>query len=1136
MEMKIWQVYLWCTLVGHCVSVHNNWTPISVDRSLSVARGGQVDLSAAITYHRDAVTTDCNVQFLSTGSCGQVRPSRFSCSDYFGPILYQHIGCPAEIELATFLASSPTDTSANVSIFSVEILIGPAHTLATEITLELLEGHEFYTTLEDQKAYNYRIVFPAELIGRCHYEVVSDWQHMLLPSSGVVMGASNQPLPCGFTDSSGLIYIPSNSSSPLEEDHLLIKLHSYDHHMEDCFIFLAMNLGSVDGNNTGGEIQELPTKFLVVRQGANTPIPPSLLTFHDYLYSFQLNDSQLLYFYAFPVLEAGSFRSSLGSSVNVTHTVFTSRDLLKGSVAFYPNFSAAVQTVFHYSISNVAGVEVAIGEVNVTVQRHNWNWPVQRTNAPLQVMKGGSSIFDQRTLDFYLQTDLCTHHAAMSLLVLPVHGHLTFLNGSDVGGTGLLISALKNGTVMIYTHSSGSKEFTDSIVWEISCPNAPVLQVYTSILIAPSSDSPTVLLRGWDIMIHQGWATLLSPSIIDTYDQDSSEDEISVTTDQLSGGLLKFDWKKLKCDHFHCFLPYVEAEKLLSQNVAQDVSNISFSDLESYKIWYVPPANSSTDQLWLKFSVGDYTASIGVDIINSDLNQTLYLTTQYEYPSVALNLPLPLHTLTSTYITSSYLYSQAPPHHPDRVVYVVRSPPRNGLLCLLSGEKCQTSTNRFTQRDINSQRVFYKPGGTGKVDKDSFVFELTIDDFRQHTAILHQFHFKPVPTVVEVSMDRTFFVNAGESKAIALRHFRPFSQFLSSRDIVFHVTRHPHYGHLELDGEPNPGNFSFSDLKQRELVYWHHLSARNSCSDQFSFYVGNSTHSLDGTMRVAIKRGRESVNVHVNVGHHTLYSGQRKFVFGSDDINVSSSFCLDFVTFTLRTLPSLGVLSLVDIEHSTVIQLEENSTFSANDIYSGFVHYTFTNKGPMRSQISDVFVLSADDPTSSWPPPRPRQDNDETNGHFRVTIIPSQDIEHELVINITSPGFLTWLPDYEHYGYIFSDNDILIYNSTIEPHQVVIQLDREPEFGSIWKQNSMDNIFTVEDINNELIWYRSDVRLNGFSSDSFLMSIVVTLMDFSMLVDRKEFVINWATVQLQNSSLVVSENEGQVEVVVRWVY
>ena len=1112
---------------------------MSVDRSLSVTRGGQIDLSAAITFHLNAVTTDCSVQLLATDSCGQVRPSRFSCSSHFGPILYQHSGCLSEIELATFLVSSSSRDSAaaNVAIFSVEIMIEPVQPPTTEITLRLLEGDEPGAALEDKGVYNYRIVFPAELIGRCHYEVITDWQHMPLPTSGAVIGASNQPLPCGFSDANGLTYIPSNSSPPLGDDYLLVKLHSYDQHEHDRYVFLPMKLGMLENNSTNIGVQELPTQSLVVHQGANTPIPPALLSFHNSPHFLHSNDSRPIYQYTFPVLNAGSFRSILSSSVNVTHTTFTSVDLVKGNVAFYPSFSAPEQTVFLYTISNIAGAVVANGEVNVTVQRHAWEWPVQRTNRPLEVMNGGSSIIDRRTIDFYLEKDLCRQQATMTVLVPPKHGLLTFRNGSDVGDTSLLISAMRDGEVMVYNHSTGSEEITDSIIWEVSCPGGSVLQVFTSILVAPrpGGDPPTVLLRGWDITVHRGWATPLSPSVIDTFEWNSRADELLVTVSQHGGEVVTLNLEELNVKDVYRFLPFVEAETLLSQDIVQDVSNFSLSDLESYSVWYVPSANSSATNQLLNISIGNYTANVRVEIIDDKLNQTLYLTTRKEYPSVSRNLPLPLHTHTGTYITSSYLYSQAPPYSPDMVVYVVHSPPRKGLLCLLSGEKCQTSINRFTQRDINSQRVYYEPGTEGDIDEDLFVFELTMNDFHQHTVVLHQFYFKPIPARVEVAMDRTFYVNAGDRKAIALRHFKPFSRFLNSRDVVFQVTRRPHYGHLELRGEPNPSNFSFDDLKYRDVVYWHHLSAAKACSDHFSFYVENATHSLDGTMRVAIKHGHKDIRVQVDVGHHTLYSGHRKFVFGSDDINVTSSFCLDFVTFTLHSLPSLGVLSLVNNKHNTVTQLKQNSTFSASDIYSGFLHYTFTNASPLRNQISDVFNLSASDPISAWPPRSSlnRQEMEEAIGHFHVTIIPSPDTEYELTINITSPGLLTWLPSYDRYGYIFSENDILIYNSSIEAHQVVIQLELEPEFGSIWKRNSMDNIFTVEDVNNGLVWYRSDVRLTGFSSDSFLMSVIVNLMDFSMLVDQKEFVIEWATVQLPDSSLVVSESEGRATVVVR---
>ena len=1102
--------------------------------ALSVTRGGEIDLRPAITFSNQA-TADCTVQFIAKEHCGRVEPTRFGCSSYSGPILYQHFGCLSERELATFLVSSRTEIAANVSTFSVEIIIEAVQPPISEITVELIEEAQSGSPLlEDEGTYSYRIVFPTALIGRCHYEVVTEWPHLSLPSSGTLIGVRYQPLPCGYMPASGFTYVPNNSSSGLAtEDHLLIKVHSND---KSQFIILPLKFGLAENTSA---VHVFPIQRLVVRQGANTPIPASLLSSNSFAYSLHLSNSQHIYHYTFPVLGAGSFQSILSSPTNISHTIFTNRELLNGDVAFYPSFSAPLQMDFQYNISNTAGVVVATGEISVFVQGHDWDWPVQRTNTPLEVLEGGSNFLDQTIFDFYLQTDVCMQHATMMVVVPPKHGDVMFLNGSSLGNDRVLIGALKNGTVLVYNHTGGSEELTDSITWEVSCPGGFLLQVFTSILIAPVHDLPTVLTGGWDITVHRSWATPLSPSAIIADDIDSPSDEIVVTLSPLSG-LVKINRDKLSSHDISYLHPFIKAMILLNQNATEEVTSFTLADLKAYSIWYMPPDDTSLTSEILTFSVDDSKATIQVNISDADLQQFLFFSTHGEYPSVANNLPLPLHTHMGTYITSFYLYSQALPHSSEKVVYIIHSSPTNGLLCLLSGEKCRTSITRFTQRDINSQQLFYKQNEAtlGSIKEDSFDFELTVDGFHQYSAVLHRFHFKPIETApVSVAMNRIFYVNAGGSKPIAPRHFRPFSQYLNSRDITFHVLHRPHYGCLKLNSAKNPDSFTFGDLLSRQLVYEHDPAAIEACSDQFSFSVGNSTHSVGGTMHIAIRRGKDDIHVQITVGQHTLYPGQRKFVFGSEDINVSSSFCLDQVMFSLNSLPSMGVLTLIDNKHNTVIQLEENSTFTANDIYSGFLHYTFTDKTPMINQTSDVFNLAASDPTSNWPTRDSRmEDEGRTTGHFYVTIIPMPNVEYELAINITSPGFLNWLPDYGSYGYIFSENDIIIYNSTInEPHQVVIQIDLAPVFGRILKENSVDNIFTVEDVNNGLIWYRSDSRPNGLSNDSFEMSIIVKLTapELRVRVPEKEFSIDWATVQLQNSTLRVSESAGEVEIVVR---
>ena len=1133
MEMRVWLIYLWCTLVGHWsttdgVSALHNWTPVSVDRSLSVTRGGQVDLGAAITFRDDIVTSGCSVQYVATSdTCGRVQPTRFSCSELSRPILYQHSGCLSEREFVTFLISSRTETSANVSTFSVEIIIEPVQSPTAGITLELLHSD---TLLGDGQPHNlYRIKFPSELIGKCHYEVVVNWQPLSLPISGTLDGVTNQPLPCGFMDNtSGLMYVPNNSSTPPDEDYLLIKVHSHDKSVRNQFVVLHMRIGQSE-NSSHGTVRVLPTRSLVVRQGANTLIPLSLLTFQNSSHSLHLGDSQLLYRYTFPIFDAGSFQSILSSSVNMSHTTFTNRDLLEGNVAFYTSFLAPEQTTFHYTISNVAGSVVAIGNVDVFVERHQWDWPVQRTNRPLEVLEGGSNGFDQTTLDFYLQpTNLCMQQASMTAIILPKHGHLTFPNGSDVGSTSVLISTLRNDSTLLYNHTtSGGGSFSDSIVWEISCQGGPVFEVFTSVLIAPVSDLPAVLLRGWDITVHRGWSMPISPSSLLVVDFDSPPNDVIVTVE---AGLVTLDLKALDID----YPPYVKADRLQSKTITHKVTTFSMSDLENYNVWYVPPANTSVINEVLTFTVGESTATVKVDIVDLDLNQTLYLTTHEEYPSVPHNIALPLHTTDSTYITSAYLYSKAAPYPSEKLVYMVTSPPGRGLLCLLSGEKCQTSISRFTQRDINSQHVYYMPDKADTLKEDLFEFELTMDGFHQLSPALHRFEVKPVKSEVSVNMTRIFFVKAGRSKTITAKRFRPFTQYLQTRNVVFQVTRSPHYGRLELKGELNPTNFTFQDVWERSLVYKHCLSAMKVYSDQFSFSVGNSTHSLDSTMRIAIRHGDENVHVQVDVQQHTLFADHKRFVFSREDINVTSSFGLDFVTFTLNSLPVYGVLNLYNNKLNTIIQLKVNSTFTARDIYNGFLHYVFTNTALVMDQMNDTFNLTAEDPESKWPLPEPRRP--ETTGHFPISIRPTEDVIYELIISVTSPGILTWLPDHQQYGYQLSQKDIVVLTSnfTIEPDQVVIQLDVPlPNFGSIWKNDYIDNIFTIEDVHSGRVRYQSSVIPNDLYSDRFHMDIYINLMNFLGHRNNITFGITWATVSLQNSSLTVRENDGRVEVVVR---
>ena len=1152
---RLWIIFGLLVSVG--TSAFSPGSLVEVNGTVTVLRGSQADLTQVLTFHNPP--TQCNVRHISKNghSCGEVSPNQFDCKRYQGPILYQHYGCKSDRELVTFqLYVLPQNYSTveysnehtRILIFTIEILVessGPPL-----ISLSRTE-HSFENQSDNHSTHNFRIVFSQDLIHKCHYEIMNGWPLLSLPSFGMLEGLTNQALPCGYIDTNALTYKPYGDD--IHEDFILVKMYYHGHDQSIAhYVVLPFQIEqSNTTNETEASISVLPRRELVVRQVANTPIYPSLLSFLQVLP--QPIEQHTVFRYIFPVLPTGSFQSIDGSAINVTHTEFTSEELVQEIVSFHPSdilfVESTITTDYTYNVTTVAGMLVAVGNVSV-VARYNHSRPTQRTNKPLALVEGGMALIDSRTIDFYL-LGKCVMYGVMQVAVPPQHGQLKFLNGDRLNDSIVLIDAVKNGTVLMYEHS-GDESIADCVIWTVGCLSQPVLHVSMSILVAPVNDIPPHILGNPSITVYHNWAIPLTPSLLHVSDVDSSDDEVMVKVvqspeeQQTKGVVVKFTKEPTK-NKALSNMPFLDADYLLNaSNVSSELSFV-LSEVKNYSIWYIPPNNVSYDTINLILSdlnneiyVSD---AISVTVNSRNLRQNSFLSTNSNYPALLQNKPLPLHTHLGTYITSSYLYSIAQEHSSEHVIYFVRTPPSNGLLCHVSQIPCYSSIFQFTQRDIDVQEVIYFPNSEALVN-DSFEFEITLDGIQQYDSHLYTFNMSAIHKETKISSEQIFWISVGGEKAIAAKFFRPFRKALS-RDLEFTVTTPPHYGSLVLkQGDSistnHPQSFTFSDLLSRRLWYKHYDSAHPVCSDQFNFSVDNRTHTLTNmTLLILVKH--DSSKLQVSVKPRTL-QGQTRFVFSGKDFDVTSPFCPDFVHFTLTVPPSRGTLTLVDAKYNTLSQLEANSTFTARDVYSGLLRYHLVYVNSNSSSSFDEFDLTASDPINEWPAPgfakriSPGSYNTsvENIGHFMVYFIPSPDITRVLEIRIASPRPLTWLSAYRSYGHIMTENEITV-NSSLKPREVVFQVEIGPAFGSVMKNITPAYIFDMQDVLDGIVWYHSTERHEGISSVSFQLGIYANLTNYSKSGAKYDYVIEWATVQMERSTVTVTEESGVVDIVLRYV-
>ena len=1039
-------------------------------------------------------------------SCGSVYPSQFDCS-HNSSVVYQHYGCLSSHEIVNFQLSilpnnfSVENANQNVVVrfFSVEVVIEDSQSPLSKLTL--------YTQVLPSSDVAFRVEFPRDLVGRCHYQLVTSHHLLPLPLAGQLHGtASSHTFPCGYAPKNPLHYVP-NRESKAPRDYVMIRVSS---EQEEVYVILEVWRSSVP------LLPNVLMKELVVQGTTYTPIPDHL---------FLLQDRELQYKYIVPLHSSGRLVFLLSPSEN--QTVFTSAHLRAGLVSYHSRETLTpTNSTLHYTVADLAGTELVQGAIALRSLPESWSLS-QRTNKGLSLAQGGTTAVNSVKLDFYM-LGVCVDHSTVTLVQPPRHGVFFLHNNTNITNTTIPLNSLRNSSV-VYRHS-GDEVLADNCVWEFFCPLGLKLVLSFDIRIASLGGTPPHWAPGHTLTTYHHLAVPLSH--LPLFAPDSLSGEVVIHVVRASAGSLV---KVKDSDRLYAartpFPPYLNASQISGSAVVQ----FTLADTNSRTIWYLPPSNTTVDTLHLTAQAPGpppHTtdeALISVLIATGRLQSVMVLSTEEVFPRLLRNNPLPLHSHLPVYISPRFLYSQVPQTLASSIVYVVKTPPTHGVLCLAALTACTSSLSEFTQKDINREHVIYQPA-RGALSPDMFEFVVTLHGVPHHNHSRHFFQIHPVPQDL-FSSGRQFWIKSGGKKPVAARYFRPYSHFLGKK-IEFFLTSHPQHGSLLLDNAPHPANFSFQNLLERKLSYQHHGAQGRHCSDTLSFTASNGTHHLQGTLEIAVAKLVEQLS-NLGSGSHHLF-GQTSFVFHSAELPVSSTFCAQFVQYLITTPPCHGVLQLYNTQHNTVLQLGQNSTFTAEDVQAGLLRYSLVMPKPLTQNISDKFTFKLSDPN-------PNSNNNAgirtatPSTLFQIYFVLDQGIWHNLSIYITAPRPLTWLQDHREYGYVLGPEDIDIRSETVLPTEIIINVE-QPKFGSIRLNDTRVSHFTLEQLHAGWVRYQTTLHhFKGLSQDIFWINNVIVKVGrvHYPLHRRYNFTVEWCTVSIEWPSYIVAEEEENIQIVLR---
>jgi len=1104
------------------LSLAKKYSPVEstvrVDGFVSVRRGGAVDLVQVLSFRPEflPVPSVCRVASLASSNkaCGRVSPDIFDCGTYSGPIVYQHLGCYAPVELAMFMISAlPVNYSTSsrhgissssasgvyATSFTVEVHVTAVHPLIRQISVK--------TVLADPVSrpgvLNMTIKFPPALVDRSKYEVVAGWEEFQFPVSGSLSGTLNQPLPGGLVPVVPWTYRPHKSGQLEETDYILIKVYtrrisgvSSVSDSQSYYSLLSFGTNGTQATSSRGasELVSLGRDLLVIRQALTTPV--SAGDFSEFNLTRELGiGSQpglrpsLKFMY--PVFPLGSFQSVSSSIKNVSHTSFTDLDLLNGHVAFHPtDIQSSSPVTFSYNVTTIAGVLVASGAMAVQSLVRDWSYPSQRTNSPLPVAEGGVASITCEFLDFYLLKP-CDEETILRVLSPPQHGSLMYANDSPVGNEQLPFLATSDSSFLLYQHS-GDETLFDVIHWEVWCPTGPSQSLVSHVLVAALDNSHPVLKPIPELSASQGLPVLLSSAMFQASDVDSALSQITIRAHHSQGSSLRMESTQQPC--LKQAWPVPSSQCLLAQG--RDLIEFTSLDLEDLKVWYVPDVQTSLNVVELTvadpFREGPELYNLYVVVSSSPPNFLLEISTSDPYPQVLRNRPLPLHHSDPVFITPYFLFSQAPPLTASNVRYHLETPPTGGYICHSSGS-CSDNLDTFTQLQLSQRKVIYRPHNNSRSTSHNFTFVLSVSNFFPSNNISHVFQLvPPLPQVITAAVP--LVVEVGKVRTFSASHFRTYAHLLQTSQINFTVSRPPQFGWLALhrltvDGENKTVmvgqhfSFSYLDVERGRLSYRSSLRRGSEvCVDEMEVECASASGSLRGVVQVVL-RASEAGGLSVVVRPHTLVASTT-FKLTTEDVSVRGPYCTQWVKFSLLVPPSLGHLVVEEDTCLTERLLVKGSLFTAQDIQEGAVAYHLSSSLSVNETLEDVFHFQLIYPSSLSSPlwsNLTEEDQEVHNGSSSVSIftvhIPQSGQAYELELAVASEFPLTWLPEQQSYGYTFHSPDVVSLNSSLPLRGVLLQLDMLSVWGSLQVGHAPVAAFTLADLTTGKV---SFIKNKGF--------------------------------------------------------
>uniref|UniRef100_A0A905R0P5 Cadherin domain-containing protein n=1 Tax=Rhodnius prolixus TaxID=13249 RepID=A0A905R0P5_RHOPR len=444
----------------------------------------------------------------------------------------------------------------------------------------------------------------------------------------------------------------------------------------------------------------------------------------------------------------------------------------------------------------------------------------------------------------------------------------------------------------------------------------------------------------------------------------------------------------------------------------------------------------------------------------------------------------------------------------DKLTISIVRPPSKGIISKNYGN----AITNFTFASLSE--VHYENWESGQ---DSFILAISDGTFTTEVIVRVSINELPPTLIVNEGLD----LNVGKTELITSKQLFAEDKDTQANDVIYVIKHAPMYGSLYLNKtELYPGfKFNQNDITSELISYTH--SDHTSFMDVFVFDLTDGIHTLFNenffitirdynvsykvTSRSPIIASNTSITLNehlLNVNNINEEKNKVTFLIMTQPkhgrVEYKSEPGQSIQTFTLRDLyeHNLQYVHLKNTSATEIIQLEVN--FGQHPIFHSFTIIIQSNE-----------IAEEDFFTS-----KPLQDTTETS---RPELIYSKPIK---ILNQleNSDGQL---------GVIINSGSLLSQDT--EGYDVVYNVTDPPKFGYLYNNNikSKCNLFTQDDINNDLIYYYLNEDERSSTEDSFEFDII----GHNSVIRGITFNLYWTWVNFKTSEIFIDGvGEFKVEI------